>query len=64
MERISPKRAHELEEIREEKASTEQCLNICAGVSEAIEAFEKNLSLGSDAHFASRLEQGALHKQE
>jgi hypothetical protein len=29
----------ELEEIREEKASTEQCLNICAGVSEAIESF-------------------------
>jgi hypothetical protein len=48
---------NELEEIREEKASTEQCLNICAGVSEAIEAFEKNLSLGSDAHSASRLEQ-------
>ncbi|GFG08403.1 hypothetical protein IFM5058_03906 [Aspergillus udagawae] len=47
----------ELEEIREEKASTEQCLNICAGVSEAIEAFEKKLSLGSDAHSASRLEQ-------
>ncbi|GAQ12182.1 hypothetical protein ALT_9503 [Aspergillus lentulus] len=44
---------NELEEIREEKASTEQCLNICAGVSEAIEAFEKNLSLGSDAHSAS-----------
>lgn len=48
---------NELEEIREEKASTEQCLNICAGVSEAIEAFEKNLSLGSDAHSASRVEQ-------
>ncbi|GFF97418.1 hypothetical protein IFM47457_11383 [Aspergillus lentulus] len=44
---------NELEEIREEKASTEQCLNICTGVSEAIEAFEKNLSLGSDAHSAS-----------
>jgi hypothetical protein len=32
-------------------------LNICAGVSEAIEAFEKNLSLGLDAPSASRLEQ-------
>lgn len=54
----SPQSApNELEEIREEKASTEQCLNICAGVSEAIEAFEKNLPLGSDAHSASRLEQ-------
>ncbi|KAF7585733.1 hypothetical protein BBP40_010183 [Aspergillus hancockii] len=49
--------SNELEEIREEKASAEQCLNICAGVSEAIEAFEKNLSLGSDAHSAFRLEQ-------
>jgi hypothetical protein len=47
----------ELKEIREEKASTEQYLNIYARVSEAIEAFKKTLSLGSDAHFASRLEQ-------
>jgi hypothetical protein len=47
---------NKLKEIKEEKTSIEQCLNICAGVSEAIEAFKKNLSLGLDTYFASRLE--------
>lgn len=46
----------ELEEVTEEKASTEQCLYICAGVAAAIEAFEKDLASGTDARSASRSE--------
>lgn len=55
---------NELEEIREERASTEQCLNICAEVSEAIEAL-KNTSHWAQTHtLLLDLIRRALYMQE